>query len=623
MIKRPVVLLSFANQEDDYLPMLKQESDLLNDILSHHHDKEAIEVYREESTNVENIMKSLNRFHERIVIFHYAGHANGQRLHFEGGGGDAEGVAEFLGQLPNLKLVFLNGCSTMPQVKKLLSVGVPAVIATATEINDEKAVHFAQAFYRAFSNHLNVETAFYRAVAYIRTKHGGQFGATIVRKGDSPIFWNKSLMPWGLHLNEQQDSVLKWTIPNNTVVTFNSDTPVADYQINHELLAILYDKYGMIRYVPRLDYLAYDNDGNPVEDREALSIIIENMPWPIGVQIRLLATKDGDMDKPSVNRIKQIVSTYVITTQFLFYMGISQLWDEKRDSSFDINTAFLSILTIQDSNFNRFDFLHNFIITLKNLLDSNSKLYAAEFKEFLDDHEAQNSELKAACDYLQKLRLLIANNDLEDLEQNKLRYSKDGEYHLSTLLLHIAFLARYDLITIRNIFIDNPRHLKCTFKHQVGRLNAKVSDLAAGKTPRAYTYDTFVNNSSVVITPDVNDPSKFLNLTPFIIDRNAYGDLMGNRATEQQLYVYAYRDEEEFRYLASAHNIYKAQERVFDQLSTAPPKELASTMRSTRLRTRRSPRRSSRRGEQKEQEQENPFEVLKRQFLVFEQDMQS
>ena len=67
------------------------------------------------------------------------------------GAAHAEGLAGLLGDQRGLKLVFLNGCSTLPQVDLLLGAGVPAVIATSHAINDPVARDFAIAFYQALT----------------------------------------------------------------------------------------------------------------------------------------------------------------------------------------------------------------------------------------------------------------------------------------------------------------------------------------------------------------------------------------------------------------------------------------------------------------------------------------
>ena len=95
------------------------------------------------------------RHRDRIALFHFGGHADGDRLLLQSAleprPAYAEGLATLLGQQRGLKLVFLNGCSTRPQVKRLLDAGVPAVIATARPIDDGVATEFAVAFYQALT----------------------------------------------------------------------------------------------------------------------------------------------------------------------------------------------------------------------------------------------------------------------------------------------------------------------------------------------------------------------------------------------------------------------------------------------------------------------------------------
>lgn len=58
---KPIVYLAFANDNDAHLALLKEESRQLMSTLSALHDKQAIEVYRDESTDVQDLIRSFNR----------------------------------------------------------------------------------------------------------------------------------------------------------------------------------------------------------------------------------------------------------------------------------------------------------------------------------------------------------------------------------------------------------------------------------------------------------------------------------------------------------------------------------------------------------------------------------
>lgn len=91
-------------------------------------------------------------YKQRILIFHFSGHADSGRLIFKDGASNAKGLAGLLGEAQNLKLVFLNGCATHDQVKLLFDNNVKIVIATRGKVNDGIAHEFAETFYKALSD---------------------------------------------------------------------------------------------------------------------------------------------------------------------------------------------------------------------------------------------------------------------------------------------------------------------------------------------------------------------------------------------------------------------------------------------------------------------------------------
>ncbi|MEE4301783.1 MAG: hypothetical protein V2J24_20265, partial [Pseudomonadales bacterium] len=116
----PIAFLAFANATDVHLQLLKSESRTLFEILEPLQAAGRIAIRREESCALDELYGDLVAGGERIVLFHYAGHADGDRLELEGGAGGREGMARLLGRLAGLKLVVLNGCATAGHVHALL-----------------------------------------------------------------------------------------------------------------------------------------------------------------------------------------------------------------------------------------------------------------------------------------------------------------------------------------------------------------------------------------------------------------------------------------------------------------------------------------------------------------------
>lgn len=217
----PVVFLAFANELDDHLAMLKAESRDVYRALQPLQDSDRIAVHREESSELDELYEDLLQHDERVVIFHYGGHASGRTLQLEGGGAGSRGLAELLGQQSGLKLVFLNGCATKGHVSLLLQAGVPAVIATSVPIGDQKAGEFSVAFYKALAAGRSIAEAFASGSALVEAAHGvrGDSGVGFSRNseweddddemGDSPI------LEWGLYTRpDSADVVEQWRLPD-------------------------------------------------------------------------------------------------------------------------------------------------------------------------------------------------------------------------------------------------------------------------------------------------------------------------------------------------------------------------------------------------------------------------
>lgn len=211
---KPVVFLAFANDKDAYLENLEREEDSIYQKLQPLIDLEAIQVYSRGRTTIEDIYQQFNRFRKKIVIFHYGGHAGSTTLHLKGKTAQAKGLAELLANQKNLKLVFLNGCSTKEQVEYLLHLGVPAVIATSVPINDKKATDFAIQFYQSLVSGATLKESFEEAVSRLRTEkqltdNQAEYrflGAVLTEKNI-----NIAENPWGFFVRKK--TVENWKIP--------------------------------------------------------------------------------------------------------------------------------------------------------------------------------------------------------------------------------------------------------------------------------------------------------------------------------------------------------------------------------------------------------------------------
>jgi WD40 repeat protein len=224
---RPIVFLAFADARSD-LSSLKVEGWSLKDQFHKLKQRGVIaHVEVEENASLDRIYSVFQEYRDRISLFHFGGHAGGDRLllqsAFEPRPAYAEGLATLLGKQRGLKLVFLNGCSTRPQVKRLLDAGVPAVIATARPINDQVATEFAVAFYQALTTGYRNENrqvtggcslaaAFEQAEGMIKAARGGNSRDLVAVMPTHEDVTDDLGFPWAVQYRKGSDHIERWNL---------------------------------------------------------------------------------------------------------------------------------------------------------------------------------------------------------------------------------------------------------------------------------------------------------------------------------------------------------------------------------------------------------------------------
>jgi hypothetical protein len=237
---RPVVIITFSDGiEGAHLQLLKDEKTALENTLWDLHAQEIIEIYKEESMSRQELIDLLPRFnHDRIILFHYAGHAGSSGIYTEGGESRAEGVAGLLGMEKSLQLVVLNGCSTMEQVKGLKERGVKAIVATSSPIGDEAAQIFATTFYKQLVRGRTLQDAFNYAIAATQTGKAIESHIQPMRAASFEDVDEVDEIPWDLYYDENYPEILEWTLPSPADPKENIDPDI--YKSPEELQALSY-----------------------------------------------------------------------------------------------------------------------------------------------------------------------------------------------------------------------------------------------------------------------------------------------------------------------------------------------------------------------------------------------
>lgn len=174
---KPIVFLAFSNDDNRPLSSLAKERLEIEKAFEPLHEQGKCELIVKGGATIDDIFKVFNHRdnRNRIALFHYAGHADGNGLHLiskEGNNKTANvnGLADFFGMQKNLKLIFLNGCSTENQVEVLQNRGIENVIATVKEIDDDVASMIAAKFYEVFTQNEDIDKSFKAACAYVKAQ---------------------------------------------------------------------------------------------------------------------------------------------------------------------------------------------------------------------------------------------------------------------------------------------------------------------------------------------------------------------------------------------------------------------------------------------------------------------
>ena len=559
-MKPPVIFLTFANDRDEHLALLNRERKNIIRVLRKHDDEGLVKLITDASATLEDIFEVFREYEDQVTIFHYGGHATGSSLKLEADDGSSSsaqalGLAQFLGQQKSLKLVFLNGCATKPQVEVLLKHGVPAVIATATKIKDNMATEFAEQFYYSLANFTTVERAFALATAFVNAKYK-DFGDISLHRDLS--VWGEqpdASLPWGLYGSDSDES-LEWSLPKSIRGKAELRNRY-NYETKNDVNDILIDLVceALAEYSKDLDYeLSKEQLVIPAIIRE----IVDCFPLPIGEQLRKLFTRSNDPSNPdemelfTLPRLQQLYITYRATAQFISYILLAQLWDEKfKKPDIDFGDTriveFNSFFTISEETYNAFDYIA-LIRTITDIFDKHQLPYFIDELQQIKENVQSEHEVYDASVFMNNLYSDITSELIppDKMEEVCLH----AEEQLGIVLKGFAFLAKYKLATIKNIEIIKRRHETAQYRHNHIELNRAITIANTPIVEVGEVFNNFTDNKCVLfIKTKENEILDYLSLSPFIIDLNAL-----NKEHSSKLYVFQYQSKGQY-YFQFLNNI--------------------------------------------------------------------
>lgn len=539
-MEQPIVFLAFANDQDNHLALLNDERKVIQDHLLPLANQSFIQLFIEPTTTIDDLTKKITAFKDRVSIFHYGGHAESSKVILEDQEADADGIAQLLANQPNLKLVFLNGCSTKAQVDLLLKLGIPSVIATSVPVKDPAALSFADAFYGALTQDHSIEKAFDIAASNYQSKTGTR---PEVYRGFEVTTPEEDTMPWGLYVHPDKAAVLDWKIPTRAASSFIIRNAGLSYEqqvsMNNKLIETIVNTIEPFSQdVQALRAEAKRRRRDP-KLRDLRAAVIDAFPTPLGTHLRKLLLSN----KINTERLQKIVNVYNIATQMLSYTMLAQLWDEKHQNETYLvpeedRQLIKRFFELDQANLRTYDFV-DIIRAVGDIFDQNGTIpFVDEFatlrKEFRED-----STFKQAYQFLEEMKKELEGTIAADEIES---FCVQAEDKLCEIFKHIGFSAKYKMVAIKHIELQKERHQPPSFQHNMVWLDRITASF--GILDESITYEGFVENESVVLLKMEDNIHPYLNLSPFIIDENAL-----TSQTNSKIYFFNYTNEDEFQYL--------------------------------------------------------------------------
>lgn len=569
----PVFILAYANDNKKSLEYLESEHKEITDYFLKITDR--VQLIQIPNASIKNLFSVFLDRKDDIIGFHFSGHADSLNLYLQDElKARREGLAELLGTPPQLKFIFLNGCATFEHVKYLHENGIKAVIATNQKVFDKSAAEFAIYFYAALCRSWTVGMSFDYARDYTMTSENI---ASLISKSQSRYFQNEYTeeeffnfgVAWGIHYaeNNTQKDFENWVLPE----TNTKQSEEIDYKPNSFLIEKIasYSEnyYEIIKDEEILDdnlkkefrniinFYTKKFTGTDKQYRILANKIKSLMPFPLAIKFQIMQRWSLSISNKNLN------SDYfqLLKSQLSFYKTLTQLWALTMLSDlFNFLEHFENLQEIKISpgefeiinhyfsldkkTVNTFDFT-TLSKSIRQVLEKNAK------HPFIEEYEnVKDSFVKADSLFEIHMELVGIETRLDENRIDKgeiISLCKKVEEKLWIVLEKIYFLLKYKLVVIKKIEIIRFRNQTAKYDHNVLFLKKAIKiddddDDDDDDDENLSNDEEFTDSYSVLLIKAIKSFTKFLNLSPFIMDLNVLTGI-----GDTQLFIFSYASEDE------------------------------------------------------------------------------
>ena len=517
----PTIYLAFANHPKAPLEHLREECRQLHQILDPGAKKLHYRLERNEFADLDGITKYLADHKDEIHIFHFSGHAGPGQLKLFDLAADADGMAGLLARQKNTALVFLNGCSTRQQVKRLLDLGIPVVVATATPVDDKRASDFAIRFYQALAGGFTLLESFNQAADWLKAAN---LSKENLHRGLVLESEEMDDLPWGIYTRDERK--LGWKLP---------DWPA--FQLPQGLRDNLHTGQAGLLTSLKQELLKQN-------------VIVTNKPrdifkyytWLVETHLQNMQTAAGQ--ERNLSRLSFMTEAYHSALRYLCYIQLARVLQASPVPRHDAISGFFSMAPREHD---RFDYLNLLIETTRLLETEGSGSFVQGIPALVDDLADASSDLHKTIQFLdchrQRLVAQEAPPEGEALEALLDEYLTA----LVSWLRKLSFLAHYRLVSIKDINLSYRLGTSRKFVHLCGELHGVYDKAvaAAGEDQEDHygemeRENEFTYNKSVLLLKgtdartalnNLEISADYLSLSPLIIDKSVFSEQLTQTPT--------------------------------------------------------------------------------------------
>ena len=527
-------LFCYANNQDRPLGELGNEDRAIDRLLDPRSSRNQFQKVRDSFATTDSVAAKILTYRDTLCLFHFSGHAGSTVLMLEDTAARGVGMAQLLARCPNLRLIFLNGCSTLNHIRLLAEQNVnAAVIATMAPINDTVATRFSTAFYQALVNQYSVRQALDQARLSIQISAATVL--TTISRGALETAEAVSSDQWYFYCPDDQTA--RWELPTGMT------TDATAYVPNATLRRSLFETLRACD--PTLTQLFKTKQSLPTDGlRDWLhEEELRRLPFPISESLRKLLcpqiSSEGKLAQPTATRDRLVnyVTLFDASVDLLMSILLAQTrtWlqtatTHQRDELDNRMKQLLRETITSGWGGWGADQLTDAVETLRTFFGQQQiRLFMPELGTWLDQFGTDVS----LSDTLTFLFTLKARLDQPNGVGNVPALCQLGEEHLSAWLNAAGCWASYRLESFKNIRAVRLYQQPPQYRHEMVVLRTsqsyrtdetyfqeiQLADLWDCQSVLLVKIERQLSGSGPVETLV---PGGFLNLAPFVIDRNVF-----------------------------------------------------------------------------------------------------